>query len=94
MSKLVMVNDSDNFNKYLGFNDCPYNGRFLKPDSEVTEDVDYKLLNDQCFEYLHNIYGGHDIRRWSVALMPVDSDVLETSEATSASGSISGRGAG
>lgn len=44
----------------------------------MEEDVDYKLLNDECFNYLFQIYGGTDIRRWSVALMPLDQEIQET----------------
>jgi hypothetical protein len=75
--KLCISNDSK-CSKFLTFNDCHFNNLILKPDSEVQEDVDYKLLNEECFNYLFNIYGGTDIRRWSVALMPADSERLET----------------
>ena len=47
--KILINNDAGGdykYNKFMPFYDCLYNGRVLKPDSEITEDVDYKLLND------------------------------------------------
>ena len=34
--------------------------------------MDYCLLNNACFDYLHQIYGGVDIRRLSIEVPNVD----------------------
>lgn len=64
VSKLCILNDSQ-LTQFLPLEESPYNNFILKT-QEVQEDVDYKLMPDQCFEYLYRIYGGNDIRRYSI----------------------------
>jgi hypothetical protein len=64
LAKLCITNDSK-LSQFLPFEDCPFNNLILKTE-EVQEDVDYKLMPDTCFEYLYRIYGGTDIRRFSI----------------------------
>jgi|APSaa5957512535_1039671.scaffolds.fasta_scaffold29748_1 hypothetical protein len=73
-------------------NDDPYNNLIMKPESSITEDVDYKILNDECFYYLYNIYGGVDLRRWSISVPSIEEetetpDTQASSKAASANDS-------
>jgi hypothetical protein len=67
-------------------NDDPYNNLILKPESAITEDVDYKILNEDCFGYLFNIYGGIDIRRWSISIPAIEDGDRETDTGASSKG--------
>ena len=78
LEKLTIANNSRS-SGFLSMNDDPYNNFILKPESQITEDVDYKILNEECFSYLFGIYGGTDIRRWSIAV-PAIQDGDEQSE--------------
>ena len=49
----------------MTFYDDPFNNLNLFPATKIQEDIDYKILNEQCFDYLYKIYGGQDIRRVS-----------------------------
>lgn len=50
----------------LPFNDDPLENRVLKPPTEIQENEQFVILNDQCFQYLYGIYGGIDVRRLSI----------------------------
>jgi|TARA_B110000285_G_C14691538_1_gene409305 hypothetical protein len=40
----------------------------MLPASQIQEDLDYIILDEECFKYLYSIYGGTDIRRLSIQL--------------------------
>lgn len=75
LRKLTIHNDSS-FSDFLPFQDDTYDNMYLQPSSEIQEEVHFKLFPDYVFAYLHNIYGGSDIRRFSIELN--DEGVLQT----------------
>jgi hypothetical protein len=64
--------------------DDPLDNKILRPSSEIQEDVDYKLLPDDVFDYLFNIYGGSDIRRYSIELASSQDQDSESTKTASA----------
>lgn len=67
IEKICIVN-GPNFNKFLPFLEDSFNNLYLKPGNEVQEDNHYLIMPDEVFEYLYQIYGGVDIRRYSVEI--------------------------
>lgn len=67
LKKLTITNDNT-FSEYLPFLDDSIDNRILQPASEIQEDEHFILLPDRLFSYLYEIYGGNDIRRFSIAL--------------------------
>ena len=51
----------------MNFTDDVYNNINLKAGLE--EERDFYLLNEECYSYLFGIYGGTDIRRFSIELV-------------------------
>jgi hypothetical protein len=65
MRSLCKMNDS-NFTEFLPFLEDQFSSRILLSSSEIQEEVHFKLMPDHVFAYLHGIYGGTDIRRFSI----------------------------
>lgn len=61
----------------LPFNDDPLDNKVLKPPTEISENEQFVLLNDQCFQYLYGIYGGTDVRRHSVEVESIEDQDAE-----------------
>ena len=59
-----MVSNDKESSGFLRFNDCFFGNMMLKPTAK--EETDFKLLNSECFDYLYAIYGGTDLRRFSI----------------------------
>ena len=64
---MTIGNDSS-FSEFLPFLDDEHENLILKSSSEVQEDVHFVLFPDSVFKYLFDIYGGRDIRRFSIEL--------------------------
>lgn len=47
-----------------------YYGLYLK--NNLKEEQDYILVSDQCWQYLFDIYGGVDLRRFSIKVPKED----------------------
>ena len=62
LSNLCINNKSGT--NFVSFCDDFMNNLILKPG--LKENKDYAILSDKEFEYLYNIYGGTDIRRFTI----------------------------
>lgn len=66
----------------MPFIDDPLGNLVLRPESEVKEDEDFKLLSDELFSYLYGIYGGTDIRRYSIPVIDSTPETVATKAET------------
>lgn len=82
LKALTVANDA-NFSEFLPFIDDAHDNRFLKSPADIQEEVHFRLLPDSVFSYLYEIYGGTDIRRYSICLES-DADLMSQSLSTAA----------
>jgi hypothetical protein len=81
--KMLTITNGSRYEEFLPLIDDVFDNRYLKAPTDIQEEVHYRLVPDSVFSYLYDIYGGTDIRRFSIDL-DTESDIKNQSMSTAA----------